>query len=126
MTTEERVLKTNYGNNYDAMTMSSGNLKIRSSYYTPQRAKTGKVRGEDPYQDNNYHRQNLEQKRIHWTEILARKEKLIANRHKTMKDQLAKQTKLEKEKAKKAKDQLEIYNHKIMKKNEKYNAINQR
>jgi hypothetical protein len=33
---------------------------------------------------------------------------------------------LEKEKAKKAKDQLEIYNHKIMKKNEKYTQINQR
>lgn len=35
MTTEERVLKTNYGNNYDAMTLSAGNLKIKSNYYTP-------------------------------------------------------------------------------------------
>ena len=43
-----------------------------------------------------------------------------------MKDQLAKQTKMEKEKAKKAKDQKEIYDHKIMKKNEKYSQINQR
>ena len=53
MTTEERVLKTKYGSNYDAVTMSSGNLKIRNNssnlYSTPQRAKTGKVRGEDPY-----------------------------------------------------------------------------
>ena len=43
-----------------------------------------------------------------------------------MKDQLLKQAKLEREKAKKAKDQAELYNHNIMKKNEKYSAVNQR
>ena len=36
---EERVLKTKYGSNYDAVTMSSGNLKIRNNssnlYSTP-------------------------------------------------------------------------------------------
>ena len=43
-----------------------------------------------------------------------------------MKDQLMKQAKLEREKAKKAKDQAELNNHNIMKKNEKYSAVNQR
>lgn len=50
MTTEERVLKTTYGQNYDAMTVSTSQVKLRGSsnnyYSTPQRAKTGKVRGE--------------------------------------------------------------------------------
>lgn len=51
---------------------------------------------------------------------MANKEKVIANRHKIMKDSMIKQTKLEKEKAKKARDQVEVFNHKLMQKNEKY------